>query len=91
MKKRISAVLSVLGELAWRGFGLFLFVLGGSAGVGSIVTGSALTGVVVAWGTLMIGVVGAIGYAIAVTGKATPKTVQSAVADAVQKAEGSNQ
>ena len=87
MKERIDAVVAVLGSLLWRGFGLFLFILGGSAGVGAVVSGSWLTGVVIAWGTLMIGVVGAIGYAIATTGRADSLTVETAVQDAVQKAQ----
>jgi len=70
MRERFEEVLLVLGALVWRGFGLFLFILGGSAGVGAVVSGSWITGVVIAWGTLMIGVIGAIGYAIATTGKA---------------------
>jgi hypothetical protein len=89
MKERIDAVLAVLGSLLWRGFGLFLFILGGSAGVGAVVSGSWLTGVVIAWGTLMIGVIGAIGYAIATTGRADSLTVETAVQDAVQKAQES--
>jgi hypothetical protein len=89
MKDRIDAVLAVLGSLLWRGFGLFLFILGGSAGVGAVVSGSWLTGVVIAWGTLMIGVIGAIGYAIATTGRADSLTVETAVQDAVQKAQES--
>lgn len=86
MRDRWVAVLDVVGALLWRGFGLFLFILGGSAGVGAVVSGSWITGVVIAWGTLMIGVVGAVGYAIATTGKADSVTVEVAVQDAVQKA-----
>ena len=87
MKSRITEILTVLGSLLWRGFGLFLFILGGSAGVGAVVSGSWITGVVIAWGTLMLSVVAAIGYSIAVTGHADQGTVQNAVKDAVQKAE----
>lgn len=87
MRERFEEVLNVLGALVWRGFGLFLFILGGSAGVGAVVSGSWITGVVIAWGTLMIGVIGAIGYAIATTGKASSLTVEDAVKDAVQKAQ----
>jgi hypothetical protein len=86
MRDRWVAVLDVVGALLWRGFGLFLFILGGSAGVGAVVSGSWITGVVIAWGTLMIGVIGAVGYAIATTGKADSVTVETAVQDAVQKA-----
>jgi hypothetical protein len=89
MKERLEAVATVFLTLLWRGFGLFLFILGGSAGVGAVVSGSWITGVVIAWGTLMIGVVGAIGYAIATTGRADSLTVESAVQDAVQKAQES--
>lgn len=86
MKNRLYEVSAVLATLVWRGFGLFLFILGGSAGVGAVVSGSWITGVVIAWGTLMIGVIGAIGYAIATTGHADSGTVEVAVKDAVQKA-----
>jgi hypothetical protein len=86
MRERVDAVLAVVGSLVWRGFGLFLFILGGSAGVGAVVSGSWITGVVIAWGTLMIGVIGAVGYAIATTGRADSLTVETAVQDAVQKA-----
>lgn len=86
----MNEVLAVLGTLIWRGFGLFLFILGGSAGVGALATGNPFMGVVIAWGTLMIGIVGAIGYAIATTGHADTVTVESAVKDAVQKAQEQN-
>ena len=87
MPNRFQRVLAVLGSLAWRGFGLFLFILGGSAGVGAIATGNAFIGIVIAWGTLMVGVIGAVGYAIATTGEADTSTVASAVNDAVKKVE----
>jgi hypothetical protein len=87
MRDRVDAVLAVVGSVVWRGFGLFLVILGGSAGVGAVVSGSWITGVVIAWGTLMIGVVGAVGYAIATTGRADSVTVETAVQDAVQKAQ----
>lgn len=85
MKQRISDVLAVLGELAWRGFGALMFILGSSAGLGAIVTGSWTNGVVIAWGTLMLGIVGALGYAIMVTGKATKQDVAKAYRDAAEK------
>ena len=84
---RRQAVIAVLASLAWRGFGLFLFILGGSAGVGALATGNPFMGIFIAWGTLMIGIVGAVGYAIATTGTATPDTVAKAAQDAVQKAQ----
>lgn len=86
MKTRLRAVAAVLWQVVWRGFGLFLFILGGAAGTGAIVTGSWVDGVVIAWLTLMLGVIGAIGYAIATTGEATPDVVAKATQDAVQKA-----
>jgi hypothetical protein len=86
MKTRLNAVGGVLGAIAWRGFGLFLFILGGAAGTGAVVVGDWVTGVLIAWVTLMLGVVGAIGYAIATTGTATEETVAKATQDAVQKA-----
>jgi hypothetical protein len=85
--QRIKAIIDVLAILAWRGFGIFLFILGGSAGVGAALTGNWLDGVIIAWGTLMIGVVGAIGYAIATTGTVTKDDVAKASNDAIQKAE----
>lgn len=89
--EKFKAVLEVLGEIIWRGFGLFLFILGSAAGVGSIVTGDPVTGILVAWGTLMLGVVGAVGYAIAITGKASKATVAKGVKDAVQKFDEKNE
>jgi hypothetical protein len=85
--ERIKAVVAVLGELAWRGFGIFLFILGGSAGVGAALTGSWVNGVLVAWGTLMLSVVAAIGYAIATTGTVSRADVAKGANDAIQKAE----
>jgi hypothetical protein len=78
--------LDVIGHLLWRSFGLFLFILGGSAGVGAALTGSWITGVIIAWGTLFIGVIGVLGYAIATTGQATKADVEKGVRDAVEKA-----
>lgn len=86
IKSRLNAVGGVLGAIAWRGFGLFLFILGASAGTGAVVVGDWVTGVLIAWVTLMLGVVGAIGYAIATTGEVTEETVAKATQDAVQKA-----
>lgn len=87
LKSRLKAVWGVLGALLWRGFGLFLFILGGAAGTGAIVTGDWFTGVAIAWLTLMLGILGAIGYSISVTGQANPETVAKAAQDAVQKAQ----
>lgn len=84
---RLKAVAGVLGELAWRGFGIFLFILGGSAGVGAALTGSWVNGILVAWGTLMLSVVAAIGYAIATTGQVSKADVAKGANDAIQKAE----
>lgn len=89
MRERIKEILSIIGTLAWRGFGVFLFILGGAAGSGAVITGSALTGVLIAWVTLMLGIIGAIGYAIAVTGNVTSEDVAKAAQDAVQKVEES--
>lgn len=86
LKTRVRAVGSVLATILWRGFGLFLFIMGGAAGTGAIVAGSWVDGVIIAWTTLMLGVIGAIGYAIATTGSASSETVAKATQDAVQKA-----
>jgi hypothetical protein len=83
---KFKLILQILGALIWRGFGIFLFILGGSAGVGAALTGSWFTGVLVAWGTLMIGVLGAIGYAIATTGAVKKSDIAKASNDAIQKA-----
>lgn len=82
---RVRAVAAVLGAVIWRSFGLFLFILGAAAGTGAIIVGDWFQGVLIAWATLMLGVIGAIGYAIATTGKATPDVVAKASQDAVQK------
>lgn len=86
LKTRVQAVWAVLATILWRGFGLFLFILGGAAGTGAIVAGSWVDGVLIAWMTLMLGVIGAIGYAIAVTGRVDSDVVAKATQDAVQKA-----
>jgi hypothetical protein len=86
LKVKAKAVYEVVAELTWRGFGIFLFILGGSAGVGAALTGSWVNGILVAWGTLMMGVLGAVGYAIATTGQATKETVAKGASDAIQKA-----
>jgi hypothetical protein len=88
-KSRVKDVIDVVATLAWRGFGIFLYILGGSMGVGAALTGNWVTGVIVAWGTLMLGVIGVIGYAIATTGKATKDDVAKGSQDAIQKAKES--
>jgi hypothetical protein len=90
MKNVFTAIVEVVAHLLWRSFGLFLFILGGSAGVGAALTGSWVNGVIIAWGTLMIGVIGVIGYAIATTGRATKADVEKGVKDAVEKAQEQN-
>lgn len=85
MRDRINKTLAVVGALAWRGFGIFLFIIGGAAGSGAIITGDPMTGILIAWATLMLGVVGAVGYAIATTGSADESVVAKAAQDAVQK------
>ena len=89
--ERIKAVAEVIWEIIWRGFGLLLFIVGSAAGVGSLVTGDPFTGILIAWGPLMLGVIGAIGYAIAITVKASKSTVAKGVRDAVQKFEEKNE
>lgn len=85
--KRLKEVGEIVLELVWRGFGLLLFILGASAGVGAVVTGDWVNGVIIAWATVMLGVIGAIGYAIATVGKVTKATIARASQDAVQKVE----
>lgn len=85
LKQRALLVLEVIGTVIWRGFGVFLFILGGAAGSGAVITGDPLTGILIAWVTLMLGVIGAIGYAIAVTGSVTKSDVAKATKDAVQR------
>ena len=87
IKDRSGQILAVLAALLWRGSGIFLFILGGSMGVGAAITGSWITGVLVTLGTLMIGVIGSIGYAIATTGRVTPADVSKASNDAIKKAQ----
>ena len=87
LKARTGEIVSVLAALVWRGFGIFLFILGGSAGVGAALTGSWITGVLVSFGTLMIGVIGGVGYAIATTGKVTAADDSKSANDAIKKAQ----
>lgn len=86
MKARLKEVLNVVAALSWRGFGIFLYILGGSMGVGAAVTGNWFVGVLVAWGTLMLGVISVLGYAIATTGRATTQDVAKGAKDAIEKA-----
>jgi hypothetical protein len=85
MKERIKLVFYIVGDLIWRGFGVFLFIVGGAAGSGALITGDPFTGILIAWSTLMLGIIGAVGYAIAVTGRVSRKDVARATQDAVQK------
>jgi hypothetical protein len=85
MRDRINRTIAVVGAIVWRGFGIFLFIVGGAAGSGAIITGDPLMGISIAWATLMLGVIGAVGYAIATTGSADESVVAKAVQDAVQK------
>lgn len=87
---RIKEILAVVGTLAWRSVGVFLFIVGGAAGSGAFITGDPFTGILIAWTTLMLGVVGALGYAIATTGKASKETIHNATNDAVRKFEEKN-
>lgn len=91
MKERFFEVLGVLGTLTWRGFGVFLFIIGGAAGSGAVITGDPFTGILIAWTTLMVGIVGAIGYAIATTGRASKETVHQATNDAIRKYQEKNE
>lgn len=85
MQTRIKEILNIVGTLVWRGFGVFLFILGGAAGSGAVITGNPFTGILIAWTTLMLGIIGALGYAVAVTGKVSTEDVAKATQDAVQK------
>ena len=87
---RIKEIFAVLGTLAWRGFGVFLFIVGGAAGSGALITGDPFTGILIAWSTLMLGIVGALGYAIATTGEASKETIHNATNDAIRKYEEKN-
>lgn len=87
MKERLDQIIAVFGTLVWRGFGVFLFIIGGAAGSGAVITGDPFTGILIAWTTLMVGIIGAIGYAIAVTGSVSADDVAKATQDAVQKYE----
>lgn len=86
IKSRVRAVYGVLGAIAWRAFGIFLFILGASAGTGAVVVGDWFTGVIIAFATLMLGLISALGYNIAVKGEVTEDDVAKAAQDAVQKA-----
>lgn len=85
MNSRIREIITIVLDIVWRGFGALLFVLGASAGVGSVVTGDWTTGVLIGWGTLMLGILGAIGYAIMITGRVTRGDVNKAYRDAAEK------
>jgi hypothetical protein len=81
----MKEVLAVFVELLWRGFGILLFILPTSAGVGAAVSGDWFIGILVAWGTLMAGIVAGLGYAIATTGKTSREDVARGAKNAVEK------
>lgn len=83
--KHLKEALWVTLDLLWRGFGILLFILPTSAGVGAAVSGSWVIGVLTAWGTLMMGIVAVIGYAIATTGRASREDVARGAKSAVEK------
>jgi hypothetical protein len=83
--KHLKEALWVTLDLLWRGFGILLFILPTSAGVGAAVSGSWVIGVLTAWGTLMMGIVAVIGYAIATTGRASRDDVARGAKSAVEK------
>jgi len=83
--KHFKEALTIVLELLWRGFGILLFILPTSAGVGAAVSGSWFIGVLTAWGTLMAGIVAVIGYAIATTGKTSRDDVARGAKSAVEK------
>lgn len=85
MKERLKLIAYIVGDLVWRGFGVLLFIIGGAAGSGALITGDPFTGILIAWSTLMLGIIGAVGYAIAVAGKVSRNDVAKATRDAVQK------
>jgi hypothetical protein len=85
MKDRFKLIAFIVGDLVWRGFGILLFIIGGAAGSGALITGDPFTGILIAWSTLMLGIIGDVGYAIAVTGKVSRGDVARATKDAVQK------
>ena len=58
MRERLNQIFAVFGTLVWRGFGVFLFIIGGAAGSGAVITGDPFTGILIAWTTLMVGIVG---------------------------------
>lgn len=89
MKQRLINIAEVFGTLVWHGFGLFLFILGSAGFAGAVVSHDWFAGILTAWVTLMLGVIGALGYAIAITGRATKTDVKKAIRDAVEKAKPS--
>jgi len=91
MKSWLKDFVGVVVEVAWRGFGVLLFIVGTSAGVGAMATGDPFMGVLIAWWTIMLGIIAAIGYAIATTGRASRETVASASRDAVEKAKAESE
>jgi hypothetical protein len=67
MKTKFVEAVKIVGEFAWRAFGLFLFTLGAGAGVGGIL-GDAFAGIVTVFGGALLVAIGWIGYRITITG-----------------------
>jgi len=80
-----KAILSLLGQIVWRSFGLALIAVPIGAGAGAAWSGSWVNGALIAFATAFLTVSSVLGVAIASTGKLTTKNVDDAFKTAVLK------
>lgn len=91
--KRIRAILTVIGEILWRSFGLGLFYVPRGLAVGggfTMFTGDLMNTVVGAsagWFIALLDAYAEIGKEIALTAKVTSKSINKGFRNAVEQAE----
>ncbi len=86
-KKFVKHVAKLVGQIAWRSFGLALVAFPGGAVAGSLIPGGdPISGGWIAFVSTFVIVCSVLGIAIATTGKVTESDLATAFSQAVQKA-----
>jgi hypothetical protein len=84
---KIRKIARIVGEIAWRSFGLGLVAFPGGAVAGTLIPGGdAISGGWIAFVSTFVIVCTVLGIAIATTGKVTETDINTAFSQAVQKA-----
>lgn len=86
-KKFVKQVAKLVGQIAWRSFGLALVAFPGGAVAGAFIpNGDPISGGWIAFVSTFVIVCSVLGIAIATTGKVTESDLATAFSQAVQKA-----